>query len=660
MEWSKVTWVGGEVCENAALAPGTYTTSLENIFMDEQKQPNLRFSTELKSYIDKTGMPKLLKAFIGVEAAIAFFDKGTDLSYTIIIIRGIHHSTVKLRAYGEPDKIDFLEIESSSMKNPLNPKSSYGYITLITGLDKLYYITDGNVFPFYVTTVESTIVHNNIVTDPKGCDLIQSRLSIACTGPGLSVGAKNLEPTRIIFSVVGAIDNFSTATTASGGLAASAIDAVILTEAGERFLALMALEDILVVTSTKGIRIVKSSKNDDSIITSTSIGSHITSRGDSIASRAVAFSSFLIFATERTLRAKSIQEAKSQERESIAMELPILTPMESDIDYISFNPSTQTIDCFLVDGSVRSMFFQSQVPSGSYPLSLPMTTSHTSDKIFWKTITGKQSVAQINNHICFLEQSKDFGVLAEGALTLVWESRVFNTDRTKNTFTASITYLGNIPVKGGLHNLIGMWVKYKDIWMKCLITGTPKEGASQANFRAPEAANLDNFNGAHECILIVREDAYKLLTPPYNWEYSVAQIDYIKTNGEVGTIFYNDPINTIGLDNLETEEVLKDIKFTVALDACNAVIGFRNESAIISPLRSHRGKLICKYPDTNSLVSYSTNSTSDLSVHTFSDYGEIDFSSSRYQRYQENKIIMKTKAFLPVEQNQKFILLLTS
>jgi hypothetical protein len=637
-----VIWFGGEVTDGAAIEPGLYTTALENLYIDEQKQPNIRLSTELIASYPVKNLGPLKGAFSGEEHTIhAYRPDATTIVLLIYNFKSKLFVRQTITSTVIKDSIKFFEIASSDLSSGLNPHKDVEVVVMVSGADKLYYVEGVNLRKFQILTYDSSAptYQGRDVIEPIDCTIIQSRFVIMCAGPPLAESAVSFNQHRVLLSQIDQLENFNVNATGPY-LARNAIDAILLCSSGEKFLAITSLTNVIVITSTIGLRIISSGLTNDSIITSGNIINYITSFGDCIASRAFAFSSFLVFATERTLRAKNLQLAESNERESVDMELPLLTSMDDNIVDISFNSSTQTIDCFLVNGLIRSLFFQSVIPSGSYPLSLPTTTSHKHPAISWHTARGKLTTATVNDRLCIFKENKDYGILAEGVSAITWPLRLNNL--TKQTFTASFI---NIIATD---DIVALWLKTSDKWCLCL-----RDNNTSLDFNTTADVNLTTLTGEQHCILNVRDKAYEILPEPYkNSQYAVGQIE---AAGRV--IFFNNPIRSFGFFP-DDSDMLDDIKCFLAVGGLESKIGWRDVEGLKGPQKSHECTLVSRYNDLDEYAEF-YNNASTAQYQRYKDYGAINFITPKDIGYCQIEISASLKTIKPTNKRHKYLRLLT-
>lgn len=641
-----VIWFGGEVTEGASVEPGLYTTALENIYMDEQKQPNLKFSTELIASLDIKNAGKLKGTFIGVEHAISAYQ--SDASTIILVIFKYDaqlYVKLTVKTTFIHDVISFYEVPREYFNPNINPETKNGTVcVLVSGMDKMYYINGVNIYDFKIMTFSFDTTGSVDIIKPIGSTFIQSRFVVICDGPKITASGENSNPHRVLFSRITAMDNFTT-NSEGAYISFNAIDAILLCSADERFLAITALTNVVVITTTIGLRIVSSGLVNDTIITSGNIGTYITSYGECIASPAFGFSSFLVFATKRTLRAKNLQLAESTERESVDMELPLLTSMDDDIINISFNSGTQTIDCFLSDGTVRSLFFQSVIPSGSYPLSLPTTTTHKHPLIKWHATKNKISIASVGDQLCLLKENQEYGILIEGAKSVTWPIRLSN----KKERSFDVTFINIIPTE----NITGLWLKLPDKWCFCV-----RENSVDSSYNTEAEIDLSGLQDLQECIVHVRDEAYEIFPEPFNKNlFAVGQIDC-----EDETInhsqFFNNPVRSFGFNPNDTS-IVSDLRCIIALGSLESKIGWRDVSSLVGPQKSHSCVLVSKYPELIDHVNFYDIGLNSI-YQRYQDHGLVHFTSPKDIGYSQIEITASPKNILPTSKRHKYLRLLSS
>ena len=672
----QIEWSGGEVSDGAVSIPGTYTTVLENISLDDQKQPIVREANNYhSSFLPPAGVFSNSEvsqkrnweviASIGTDGltvTITIIDLGTGVIKTITLTST---TTVKKIYFREVDKTMF---STATIINTVVGPTAF----IIHGLDKLYFLDDGAVAATPAAKefkIKTNVSSSATVTGTKDGAFIQGRYAIACTGPNLTAGQQAVYATRVLMSYQGVIDDFTQPTTGSVEIIASgAIDAMILTNANEEFYGLSVNGNMLIITTSLGIRVLKASDENDVVITKANITNYVAGIGDTINARALPFDGFVIFATKYTLRAKMLQSLETNYVNTVDLILPILNTFDSQIRDVNIDYNGQNVVVFTVDGNIHSITSQSLTPSKSYNLSLPMTSSFVSPGVNYLAkspynpsyllIESTNSSGMKLFTLSYTDSTVNyFGDLLDGAREYKWQVQI--TSGSGNKFTALFDFSF-----ASTANIIGIWVKLPPNNNWCFFA-TDKNAYPVFTTSVPNISMASYNSQKLDSVLVVSKNGYEVLPTAYQQVH--ASLEYVfdisDTDGNQYSYEYycQPPIAIFGdIGTLDTTRLYQGVITTyIALAAPKMVMGWRDMDTIANfkNIGGIRGSLLSPCTDLEDhLIFYNNNAS--ISAKTLSSSTEIEFQTIYENSYGEKTIEARACRFKPNSKVHKFTRLL--
>lgn len=671
----QIEWSGGEVSDGAVSIPGTYTTTLENISLDDQKQPVVR---EANNYHSSFNPPVGIYSNSEIsqkrdwQVIATVSSNGLTVTITVITLSTGIITTCNITSTTVVKKVYFREIDKTMFSTTTPINTVVGPTAMIIhGLDKLYFIDDTVLTAPYSAKefkIKTDLSASTNITGSKDGAFIQGRYAVACTGPNITTGNPVVYATRVLLSYQGIIDDFTQPTTGSVEIIASgAIDAMIMTNANEEFYGLAVNGNMLIITTSLGIRILKAADETDVVITKANITNYVAGIGDTVNARATPFDGFIIFATKYTLRAKMLQSLETNYVNTVDLILPILNTFESQIRDVNIDYNGQNIVVFTEDGNIHSITSQSLTPSKSYNLSLPMTSSFVSPGVNYlakSPYNPSYLLIQSTNSsnitlytLCYTDSTYNFfGDLLDGAREYQWPITI-NTPFT-NTFVAGFDF-----VFGSTANIIGAWLEIPNtgwVFFATDVTHYPLFRTSVPGINmAPYSGQ--KLNG----ILAVSDNGFQVLPTAYQQVHASLQyvFEVTDTDGnEYSYEYYCQPpiANFAIVGMLETNRIYQGVITTyIALAAPKMVIGWRDMDTIsnFKNIGGIRGSLLSPCLELEEHLMF-YNSNSSISSKTLGDSTEIEFQTIYENSYGEKTLEARACRFKPNKKTHKFTRLL--
>lgn len=675
-ELRQIQWAAGLTTDGAVGVPGIFTTRLENVFLDDQKQPILRQAIEFLNAwaVDAGEFMRCEISYVRQWIYVAHVS-GMTCTITIVNLKTLQVYSVPIVSTTNIYQVFFTEVEAVTLNSTINLVTGVSAI-LICGLGTMYYLDDSTKTTAKTFKIKTTqVAAGEDVIRPNDSTLFQSRLAILCYGPYLVAGQNQYQTKhRVLFSTSDQVDNFvpvgSGATVIQ--LKKNPIDAIIISDVDEEFYALTSSEDLLIITTSKGLRIIKSGDDQDKYLQSTNIMNYVGGWGNTKRCRAMQFAGFLIFACTFTLRAKMLQSLETDYINTIDLVLPILASFNSQIRDITMDYNTQNLQVFCVDGTIWNTAPQSMIPSKSYNLSLPVMNSFKTDGLeflFQSSLNPSYTLVRNYNangqlFYSLLRREYDFnryGYLADGATEFAWNFKA--TSVTSNSFVVDWYLYDWAPILN-TGNIIGMWLCFEPGISRWVFYATDFE--SYPKFTTSVGGITLNDSGEYVGMLVVSDNGYETLIGCFAQENAVMEMNFDWTGETDGvkyeyTYFHQGPIGAFGMvQDMPTDQIYTGTTICyIAIGAPTMAIGWRDTGCVDN--LSNRGGIRCVLlSDSNNISDYVEFYTSNYSVaiQVGEDSTEVEFHTNMDASYTEKTIKARTSQFLESDKDQRFTYLI--
>jgi hypothetical protein len=679
MSFKLIEWAAGASIDGSVGQPGIYTATLDNVFLDDQKQPVVRAANEFMVTYGGTpstfirGYQSLKRKWIVIATRI------DDLNVTIAVFSYASTPVVYSKTltstsiinsvfFEEFDAECFTAVNSSSAK--INTVSGLTAV-LITGLNTVYYLDDG----FAVATPVAkefkikTVVYPNGVSirNPVDCTPCEARLLIICDGPRLVTTTTVPEyiKNRVILSQTYNIDNFVVVSTDEADFKINPIDFYNITNSNEEFYSVTTNENLIIIVTNLGLRIMRTSDDSNPKLTSDNMFTYIGGFGDTIRARAFPFAGFLVFATKYTLRAKMLQSLETDYVNTIDLVLPLLSEFSNSIRDISMDYNTQNLMVYLNDGVISNISPQSIIPSKSYNLTLPITNSYKTECLSYLYATGLNPMLMLvqnqnENGDYFYSLLKydvlqnQYGLLLDGAQQYYWS--VTATNVSTNSFTATFS-----EAMLNTSNISGLWLLDGTKW-RFYAT----DGINYPKFITTTVGHTIVNNTKYSCILVVLENAYQTFPGCFAQVCAVAELN-ISMVGDTDGIeynyfeFHNAPVDCVcNFNGIPTDQTYTgDMVYHMAMNAPTMAIGWRDINCVDNLY--NRGGIRCVLLSNSSDISKYVdfyNENGSVCVQYGTDSTEIEFQTNVGASYEQKYILARAKKFLSLSRNKKFTYLI--
>jgi hypothetical protein len=679
--YKQIQIAAGAVSDGAVGIPGIFTTKLENIALDDQKQPIVRQAIEFLNSWAAVTDGDFKRADISYMRQWIFVAHVLDKTCTITIInvQTLQVTQIPIVSATNIYSVFFTEIEGITFSSAINAVVGATAI-MISGLDKMYFIDD-TLTAKQLKIKTAAAATGEIIKTPSDCTLFQSRLAILCYLPFLVAGSATAYSSkhRVLFSRTDQVDIF---TVSGEGATATQIkknpiDAVIISDADEEFYALSTSEDLLIITTSKGLRIIKSGDDAEKTLTSTNIINYVGGWGNTQRCRAMQFAGFLIFATTFTLRAKMLQSLETDYINTIDLVLPILSNFKSEIRDVTMDYNSQNLFVFCMDGTCWTVAPQCMIPSKSYNLSLPVACSYKTDGLsflFASSLNPAYTLVSNRNangklFYSLLKRDYDlnrYGYLSDGATEFAWDLVATNVSGNSFVATWPVSEWGAML---DTTKIIGMWLCFDAPNSRWVFFATDVDNYPKFTTNVDIASSQCEClteGSEYICMLVVSDDGYKTLIGPFAQENAVMEMNFDWMGESDGvsyayTYFHNAPIGAFGMvQDMPTNQVYAgSIVSYIAIGAPKMAIGWRDTNCVDN--LSNRGGIRCVLLsdtyDISEYIEFYTDNYS-VSVQVGFDSTEIEFHTNMDASYTEKSIKARISQFLGSDGDRKFTYLI--